>query len=109
VTDLTPAAQIPDIREARRLFPATEGRIYLNTAAVGLASRRLAATYHQLIDEWTAAGFDYTRGERAADGARSAVARLIGAGDDTTYVRFPSATVGWNPKTSPAEWTPEPS
>lgn len=31
-----------DIAEARRLFPATVGRAYFNTAATGLASRRLA-------------------------------------------------------------------
>ena len=91
MTDLTPATQIPDIREARRLFPATEGRVYLNTAAVGLASRRLADTYHELINEWTAAGFDYTRGERAADDARSAVARLIGA-DDSDVALIPSVS-----------------
>jgi selenocysteine lyase/cysteine desulfurase len=61
------------------MFPATADRAYLNTAAVGLASRRLADTYHALVDEWVTVGFDYVRGERAADDARSAVARLIGA------------------------------
>jgi cysteine desulfurase / selenocysteine lyase len=79
VTDPVPAAHAADIREARRLFPATAGRAYFNTAAVGLASRRLADTYHEFIDEWAATGLDYSRGEQAAGAARSAVARLIGA------------------------------
>jgi selenocysteine lyase/cysteine desulfurase len=79
VTDPVPAAQVADICDARRLFPATAGRAYFNTAAVGLASRRLAGTYHEFIDEWAATGLDYSRGEQAAGKARSAVARLIGA------------------------------
>ena len=79
VTDPVPAARTAGIRDARRLFPATAGQVYFNTAAVGLASRRLADTYHEFIDEWTATGFDYSRGEEAAGNARSAVARLIGA------------------------------
>ena len=45
-------ADVTDITEARRLFPATTGRAYFNTAAVGLASRRLAETYHAVVDEW---------------------------------------------------------
>ena len=69
----------PDITQARRLFPATTDRAYLNTAAVGLASQRLAETYHRLVDRWTDEGFDFPAGERAADAARSAVAGLMGA------------------------------
>lgn len=91
VTDPVPAAQTADICDARRLFPATADRVYFNTAAVGLASRRLAATYHQFIDEWTAIGLDYSRGERAADAARSAVARLIGA-DVSDIALIPSVS-----------------
>jgi cysteine desulfurase / selenocysteine lyase len=91
VTDLTPAALTTDIREARRLFPATADRVYLNTAAVGLASQRLADTYHEVIDEWTTAGFDYSRGELAASNARSAVARLIDA-DDSDVALIPSVS-----------------
>jgi cysteine desulfurase/selenocysteine lyase len=68
-----------DIREARRLFPATAARAYFNTAAVGLASRRLADDYHAFVEEWATTGLDYRRGEQAADNARSAVARLLGA------------------------------
>ena len=79
VTGQVPAAQTTDIRDARRMFPVTAGRAYFNTAATGLASRRLAETYHEFIDEWTTAGLDYGRGEQAAGHARSAVARLIGA------------------------------
>jgi selenocysteine lyase/cysteine desulfurase len=68
-----------DVREGRRLFPATAARAYFNTAAVGLASRRLAEAYHAFVDEWADTGLDYRRGEQAADNARSAVARLLGA------------------------------
>jgi len=79
VSDLVPAAQAAGIGDARGLFPATAGRAYFNTAAVGLASGRLAEAYRAFIDEWAADGLDYGRGERAAGLARSAVARLIGA------------------------------
>jgi cysteine desulfurase/selenocysteine lyase len=91
VTDPVPAAQVADIRDARRLFPATAGRAYFNTAAVGLASQRLAGTYHEFIDEWAAAGLDYGRGEQAAGEARSAVARLIGA-DAADIALIPSVS-----------------
>ena len=91
VTDPVPAAQAADIRDARCLFPATADRAYLNTAAVGLASRRLAETYHEFIDEWTATGLDYSRGEQAAGAARSAVARLIGA-DVSDIALIPSVS-----------------
>ncbi len=91
VADPVPAARTADICDARRLFPATADRVYLNTAAVGLASRRLADTYHEFIDEWTATGLDYSRGERAADAARSAVARLIGA-DVSDVALIPSVS-----------------
>ena len=91
MTDPVPAAQVADICDARRLFPATADRAYFNTAAVGLASRRLAGTYHEFIDEWTAAGLDYSRGEQAAGEARSAVARLIGA-DAADIALIPSVS-----------------
>ncbi len=84
-----PTAPTPDLTEARRLFPATRDRAYLNTAAVGLASSHLADTYHRLVDRWTAEGFDFPEGERAADAARSAVARLIGA-DASDVALIPS-------------------
>ncbi len=91
MTDLQGGARTPDIREARRLFPATADRAYLNTAATGLASRRLADTYHSLVEEWTADGFDFGEGERAADQDRSAVAGLIGA-DDRDLALIPSVS-----------------
>ena len=95
MTDPVPAARTADIGDARQLFPATADRAYFNTAAVGLASRRLADTYHKFIDEWTATGLDYSRGERAADAARSAVARLIGAGvSDIALIPSVSSTAG---------------
>src|SRR6185437_2465268 len=84
-----------DIGEARLLFPATGDRAYFNTAAVGLASRRLADTYHACIDNWTASGFDFVRGEEAATTARAAVARLIGAGaSDIALIPSVSAAAG---------------
>ena len=91
MTDPVPAAQVADICDARRLFPATAGRAYFNTAAVGLASRRLAGTYHEFIDEWAVTGLDYSRGEQAAGEARSAVARLIGA-DAADIALIPSVS-----------------
>ena len=91
VTDPVPAARTADICDARRLFPATADWVYFNTAAVGLASRRLADAYHEFIDEWTANGLDYSRGERAAGAARSAVARLIGA-DVSDIALIPSVS-----------------
>ena len=70
----------PDgVDQARGLFPATADRAYFNTAAVGLASRPMSQRLHQLVDEWTSMGFDFSGGERDADEARSMVARLIGA------------------------------
>src|SRR3954451_13273446 len=51
VTDQAPAPQAPHVHEARRLFPATADRVYLNTAAVGLASLRLPATLHPPIEQ----------------------------------------------------------
>jgi selenocysteine lyase/cysteine desulfurase len=84
-----------DIGEARRLFPATRDRAYFNTAAVGLASRRLAETYHACIDDWTASGFDFLRGEEAATRARAAVARLSGAAaSDMALIPSVSAAAG---------------
>jgi selenocysteine lyase/cysteine desulfurase len=91
VTDPVPAALVADICDARRLFPATAGRAYFNTAAVGLASQRLADTYREFIDEWAGAGLDYSRGEQAAGEARSAVARLIGA-DAADIALIPSVS-----------------
>jgi cysteine desulfurase / selenocysteine lyase len=91
VTDPIPAAQTAGICDARRLFPATADRSYFNTAAVGLASRRLADTYHEVIDEWTANGPDFSVGEQAAGSARSAVARLIGA-DASDIALIPSVS-----------------
>lgn len=70
---------MPEIGDARRLFPATADRAYLNTASVGLASRTLADTYHRVVDRWAEEGFDFPEGERAANAARASVARLIGA------------------------------
>lgn len=81
----------PDITEARHLFPATVGRAYLNTAAVGLASRRLTETYHAVVDEWAAHGPDWTRGEQAANEARSTAAHLIGA-DPADVALIPSVS-----------------
>jgi len=91
VSDPVPAARAPGICDARGLFPAAAGRAYFNTAAVGLASWRLAEAYRAFIDEWAADGLDYGRGERAAGQARSAVARLIGA-DAADIALIPSVS-----------------
>jgi selenocysteine lyase/cysteine desulfurase len=86
-----PVPATAGISAARRLFPATAGRAYFNTAAVGLASRRLAETYHAFIDQWAADGLNYSHGERAAGESRSAVARLIGA-DPADIALIPSVS-----------------
>src|SRR4051794_30019984 len=93
--EAVPAARGEDIREARRNFPATVGRAYFNTAAVGLASRQLATTYHQIIDDWTASGLDFALGEQAAGRARVLAARLMGADPrDVALISSVSAAAG---------------
>ena len=84
-----------DVREARRLFPATATTAYLNTAAVGLASRALTAAYHQFVDEWSERGLDYVRGEAAGEHARAAAAGLMGADpSDVSLIASVSAAAG---------------
>lgn len=84
-----------DVREARKLFPATTTSAYFNTAAVGLASTALTSAAHRFVDEWAAEGLDYTRGEAAAEAARKSVAKLIGADrSDVALIASVSATAG---------------
>lgn len=84
-----------DVRTARERFPATDTLAYFNTAVVGLASRALAAAYHRAVDEWVESGFDYVRGEEAAERARAAVAGLIGADPaDVALIASVSAAAG---------------
>jgi selenocysteine lyase/cysteine desulfurase len=84
-----------DVREARRLFPATEKAAYFNTAAVGLASRALVEAYRRYMDEWAATGLDFTRGEAAGERARAAVAALMGADPaDVALIASVSAAAG---------------
>jgi selenocysteine lyase/cysteine desulfurase len=83
------------VREARSLYPATRDQSYFNTAAVGLASERVAAAHHQFVDEWTTHGLDYVRGEAAAEAARSQVASLLGAEtSDIALIASVSAAAG---------------
>lgn len=89
VADPQPDVPVTDVTEARDLFPATANRCYLNTAAVGLASRDLARTYHDAIDEWVTVGLDFARGEQAANDARVRAARLMGA-DPADVALIPS-------------------
>src|SRR4051812_24378442 len=84
-----------DVRTAPARFPATDTLAYFNTAAVGLASRALAATYHRAVDAWTESGFDFVRGEEAAERARAMVAGLIGADPaDVALIASVSAAAG---------------
>jgi cysteine desulfurase / selenocysteine lyase len=86
---------IHDVREARRLFPATANAAYLNTAAVGLASRAVVAAYHAYVDDWAEHGLDFVRGEAAGEHARRAVATLIGANrSDVALIPSVSAAAG---------------
>lgn len=83
------------MQRAREEFPVLEEQAYLNTAAVALGSRRLAATYRTFIDEWTAGGFDFIRAEQAADASRAAFARILGANnDDVALIPSVSAAAG---------------
>ena len=91
VADPQPDTPTPDVTEARQLFPATADRSYFNTAAVGLASHRLAQTYHAVVDEWAARGLDFADGERAANDARALAARILGA-DPADVALIPSVS-----------------
>jgi cysteine desulfurase/selenocysteine lyase len=87
---------LDDVREARKLFPATTTSAYFNTAAVGLASSALTAAYHRYIDEWSESGLDFSRGEAAAEAARTSVATLIGADrSDVALIASVSAAAGF--------------
>ena len=87
---------LDDVREARKLFPATATSAYFNTAAVGLASSALTAAYHRYIDEWSESGLDFSRGEAAAEAARTSVATLIGADrSDVALIASVSAAAGF--------------
>ncbi len=79
VVDPQPEAPVPDVSEARQLFPATAGRAYLNTASTGLGSQQLATSYRGAVDDWVERGFDFVQGEKAANSARAMASRLIGA------------------------------
>jgi selenocysteine lyase/cysteine desulfurase len=84
-----------DVRDARRLFPATSKAAYFNTAAVGLASTALIEACHELVDDWTRGALDYARGEAAGEHARRAVAALMGAEPaDVALIPSVSAAAG---------------
>lgn len=83
------------VERAREEFPFLEGRVYLNTAAVALGSRRLAAAYKAFIEEWTADGLDFVKAEGAADASRAAFARIVGVrADDVALIPSVSAAAG---------------
>src|SRR6476659_10053501 len=95
MTEDQAAGHVTDVTEARRLFPATDAAAYFNTAAVGLASSAVAAAYHGYVDDWTERGFDWVRGEAAAENARIAVASLLGAdASDIALIASVSAAAG---------------
>ncbi len=48
--------------------------MYFNTAAVGSTIWAVAEAYEAFLNEWVTNGFDYVRGEAAAENARSSVA-----------------------------------
>ncbi len=84
-----------DVREARRRFPVTDGATYLNTAAVGLASRALGETLHRFVDRWVGSGLDFTEGETAAEHCRSMVAGLMGVeASELALIASASAAAG---------------
>jgi cysteine desulfurase / selenocysteine lyase len=60
-----------------------------------LASRALEDAYSALIGEWTTSGFDFVRGEAAAENARSAAAAVMGASrDDVALIPSVSSAAG---------------
>ncbi|MDP3209519.1 MAG: aminotransferase class V-fold PLP-dependent enzyme, partial [Rhodoglobus sp.] len=86
---------VKDVRDARLLFPAAQSGIYLNTAAVGLASSATADAYRDFVDEWVGSGLDYARGEAVAENCRTTVAGLIGADkSDVALISSVSAAAG---------------
>ena len=90
-----PTRALPDVREARRLFPATANMAYFNTAAVGLASSALITALRDYIDEWEENGLDYVPGEAAGERARASVGALIGADpSDVALIASVSAAAG---------------
>jgi cysteine desulfurase / selenocysteine lyase len=92
---VTASSDVRDVREARGSFPATERLAYFNTAATGLASRRLTETYRDLLDRWESSGFDFVQGEQAANDDRAAVARIMGARpEDVALIPSVSAAAG---------------
>jgi hypothetical protein len=72
VTGQISAPPTTDIRDARELFPATADLVYLNTAAVGLASRRLADTNRSTIVSVPLGDAEPAHIERLATALRSA-------------------------------------
>jgi selenocysteine lyase/cysteine desulfurase len=89
------SGQLRDVRTARSDYPATETWAYFNTAAVGLASRAVEDAYGALLNEWLRDGFDFLRGEAAAESARSSVAALMGADrKDVALIPSVSAAAG---------------
>ncbi len=93
--DPGPHDDVIDVREARRLFPATGSAAYFNTAAVGLASRTQITALQSFLDEWAQSGLDYVRAEAAGENARRSVAGLIGADPtDLALIASVSAAAG---------------
>lgn len=83
------------IGSQRRLFPALERQVYLNTAAVGLGSTVLHDAYRAYEEAWLRDGLDFVRAEQAAERARGLFARLIGAAtQDVALIASVSAAAG---------------
>jgi cysteine desulfurase / selenocysteine lyase len=84
-----------DVCEARSLFPALATKTYFNTSAVGLGNTRLQKQYTSSISHWMNEGFDFVRGEAAADNSRKIFSRLLGvSADDVALVASVSAAAG---------------
>lgn len=96
MTDAKSRAALPDIRNARELFPATDSLTYFNAATAGLASRLLAETMHRAVDDWAANGIDFIACEAAGERARASVAALIGTNaENIAQISSVSATAGF--------------
>src|SRR5689334_6824293 len=70
----------------RAEFPILEHTVYLNSCSQGALSRRVRAAYEDYLDGWDERGAEWEHWVERAEAARSAFARLLGAGPDEVAV-----------------------
>jgi selenocysteine lyase/cysteine desulfurase len=70
----------------RSEFPIFEHTVYLNSCSQGALSRRVRAAYEDYLDGWDRRGAEWEHWVERAEAARTAFARLLGAGADEVAV-----------------------